>query len=326
MNTISNQRTRTTLLPVGFILILMLGVIGCTEHDPRLNTPTSGRMILYVEEGYAPLFRPLVDSFHARTPATSIEVREIDARQGVTRLLNDFIADTSRADTSTSVALIMARRLLDDERDAIMSRGLETILYEMTIGYDGLAVAVPDNSPLRQTTVEQLRKGLVTEGRTSGTLQEGTGEEGVRFIFPGVNSSVYRFVQDNLLDSAERPAPEVFAVETVDSLLDLVAAGRGVGIAGWYPMQRRGDAVRTLDLGGRDSTGAAMKPVPVHVTSLVMGLYPLKLPIVGYTLGGRNSLGNGFLNWIALSSDPQQYIVNQGLEGENVRYRFEREE
>lgn len=314
------------MLPIGLILILVLGVVGCTEHDPRLNTPTSGRMVLYVEEGYAPLFRPLVDSFQARTPATSIEIREVDARQGVTRLLNDFIADTSRADTSTSVALIMARRLLDDERDAIMSRGLENVLYEMTIGYDGLAVAVPENSPLQQTTVEQLREGLMTEGRTSEVLQEGTGGEAVRFIFPGTNSSVFRYIQENLLDSAAQPAPQVMAVGTVDSLVDLVAAGRGIGVAGWYPMQREEKAIRILDLGGRDSTGAEMKPVRVHVTSLVMGLYPLKLPIVGYTLGGRNSLGNGFLNWIALSSGPQQHLVNHGVEGENIRYRFEREE
>lgn len=326
MKTIRTHILWKSLLPVGLILILMLGITGCTEHDPRLNTPTSGRMILYIEEGYAPLFRPMVDSFQARTPATSIEIREIDARQGVTRLLNDFIADTSRADTSTSVALIMARRLLDDERDAIMSRGLEDVLYEMTIGHDGLAVAVPESSPLQQTTVEQLREGLMTEGRTSEVLQEGTGGETARFIFPGVNSSVFRFVQENLLDSAAQPAPQVMAVGTVDSLVDLVAAGRGIGIAGWYPMQREGKAIRILDLGGRDTTGAVMKPVRVHVTSLVMGLYPLKLPIVGYTLGGRNSLGNGFLNWIALSSGPQQHLVNQGVEGENVRYQFEREE
>lgn len=320
------MKTTTHTISLTLCLILSIAVTSCDENDPRLNTPTSGRLVLYVEPGYAPLFGPLVDSFEARTPATSIEVREIDARQGVTRLLNDFITDTARADTSVSVALIMGRRLLDDEREAIVSRGLENRLYEMTIGHDALAVAVPESSSLQQTTVGKLRQALVTERRTDGMLGEGTGGEPVRFILPDPNSSAFHAITTRVLDSGAALARPVRTVGTADSVASLVAAGEGIGIAGWYPLQRNLDGIRILELGGRDSTGAEMRPVRVHVTSLVMGLYPLKMPIVGYTVGGRNSLGNGFLNWIALSTAPQQYLVEQGLEGENVRYRFERQE
>lgn len=320
----SNMRTVPLLLVSAILAPLLL--IGCEEHDPSVNTPTSGRLILFVEAEYAPLIRPLVDSFQLRTPSTSIELREIEARAGVQEFLNAFITDTTRADTSASVALIIGRRLLNDEREAIVSRGLESRLHELTIGYDGIAVAVAEDSPLRETTVARLKEALVTKSRPASTLQEGAGSAPVRFLFGGANSSAYSFVRENLL--GDRGSPEAGArwVGDRDSLLDMVAAGEGVAVGGWYTLSDSSRGIRTLALGGPDTNGVDRKPVPVHITSLVMGLYPFETPIVGYALGNRNSLGNGFLNWIALSGGPQQYIANQGVEPENVRFRFEREE
>ncbi len=313
-------------MKIFLFLCATIVLIGCGEHNPNVNTPTSGRLLLFVEAEYAPLIRPLVDSFQARTPSTSVEVREVNAREGVQLFLNTYLADTARSDTSVSVALIMGRRLLVDEGEAIRSRALDGQLHELTIGYDALAIAVPENSALKETTVENLKRALATEKRTGSTLQEGGGSAPIRLLFPSQNSAPYTFVRDSLLDGAESPASDARWVENRDSLLDMVAAGEGIAIGGWFPLSDSGRGIRTLAMGGVDSNGTATKPVPVHITSLVMDLYPLEFPIVGYALGNRNSLGNGFINWIALSGDPQQNIANRGVEPENVRFRFEREE
>ncbi len=330
MSIINRQKQRdnmrTTPLLLLSTLLAPLFIVGCQEHDPSLNTPTSGHLILFVEAEYAPLIRPLVDSFQLRTPSTSIELREIEARAGVQEFLNAFITDTTRSDTSASVALIIGRRLLDDEREAIVSRGLEPRLHELTIGYDGIAVAVAESSSLKETTVARLTEALATKSRPESTLQEGAGSTPIRFLFGPANSSSYAFVRDNLLGDLESPEGGARWIGDRDSLLDMVAAGEGVAIGGWYSLSDSSRGIRTLALGGIDTNGVESRPVPVHISSLVMNLYPLETPIVGYALGNRNSLGNGFLSWIALSGDPQQYIANRGVEPENVRFRFEREE
>ena len=253
-------------------------------------------------------------------------MREIEARSGVQEFLNAYITDTAKTETTPSVALIIGRRLLDDEQEAIAGRGLTGSLHELTIGYDAVAVAVAEGSPLKETTVEQLRAGLAMKSRPASTLQDDAGSTPVRFLFGPANSSAYTFVRRNLLGDLESPESGARWVGDRDSLLDLVASGEGVAIGSWYALSDSARGIRTLALGETDSNGVAQKPVPAIVPTLVMNTYPLEMPIIGYALGNRNSLGNGFLNWIALSGDPQQYIANRGVEPENVRFRFEREE
>lgn len=307
-----------------FTLLIFLSLPaapGCDSYNPDRSTATSGRLVVLVDEMYAPLIREMADTFMTRSPATRVTVQPIAARTAVQEWINRHLADTSTADTATTLAIILGRELLADEKQAIAERNLNVSLIEIPIAYDGLAVVVPQHSPLQHTTVEQLRTALSTEGRTTDVLQEGAGEERQRFIFSDPNSSAYGLVRDKLLEQGEPAAPAAFR-KTTDSVLDAVAAGEGIALMSWYRASLDSNRVRTLELGFTDSTGTVHPPVQVHPSSLVMGLYPLKLRIVGLTFAGVNSTANGFLTWLAQSA--QRDLVNRGLEGENVRYTFTR--
>lgn len=300
---------------------IVLGTSGCDSYNPDKSTATSGRLIVLVDEMYAPLIREMADSFKLRSPATTITVEPITARAGVQEWINRKLADTVTSDTATTLAIVLGRELLADEKQAIAERNLNAQLIEIPIGYDGLAVVVPNESPLHQTTVEQLQAALVAEGRTANALQEGAGESTLRFIFPDPNSSAYSMVRTALLNQGEPAAPVSYR-RTTDSVLDAVAAGEGIAIMGWYRAALDSTRVRTLAVGYTDSTGTAHPPNRVHPTSLVMGLYPLKLRIVGFTFAGVNTTANGFLTWLAQSA--QSELVKRGLEGQNIHYRFEK--
>ena len=273
--------------------------IGCDSQNTERNTATSGRLLVLVDEMYEPLIRELADTFMSRTPARTITVQPLLARTAVQELVNRYLTDSIIADTTTRVALILGRELLEDERKIIQERGLGEGLIEIPIAYDGLAVVVPQSSPLRETTRERLEAALQTKNRTANDLQDGAGTEVLRFIFTDPNSSAYSIVKGSLLKSGEPSSPARY-FRTSDSVLEAVATNEGIALMGWYPAHQDSTRVQTLKMGFTDSIGLIQPPTPVHTVTLVMDKYPLKLPIVGYTFASVNSLANGFLTWLAL--------------------------
>lgn len=307
-------------------LSITLALASCGEQNPNVNTATSGRMILLVEEGYADLFEGFADRFEERVGSATIEVRSVTARAGVEEMINTFLADTARSDTAVSISLIMARDLLPDERQLLEERNLAERLSTVLIGYDGLALAVAEQSPIEEGTVDGLRLALDREDPTANDLMPGGPTTTLRFLFGSPNSGPYAFVRDSLLDSdSSRPAAPASWVDDPSELVAKVAAGEGVGISGWYLLSDSTAGIRTLRMSRTVGSGERA-PVRVHVTSLVMGIYPMKIPIIGFTLGPTNSLGNGFLQWVGLSEEPQRELATIGLEPENVRFEFTTEE
>lgn len=306
---------------IGLLVAFLMIAIGCDSQNPERNTATSGRLLVLVDEMYEPLIRELADTFMSRTPARTITVQPLLARTAVQELINKYLADSLITDTTTRVAMILGRELLDDERQAIQEKGLDNGLIEIPIGYDGLAVVVPNSSPLQETTRERLKAALATKSRTANDVQEGAGTDVLRFIFTDPNSSAYNFIRQSLLEN-QPPASPARHYQTSDSVLEAVANNEGVGLMGWYPAHQDSARVQTLKMGFTDSTGLVHSATRVHTVTLVMDKYPLKLPLVGYTFASVNSLANGFLTWLALGQDAQEGLANRGLQPKNLRFRF----
>ncbi|MCE2502854.1 MAG: substrate-binding domain-containing protein [Chlorobi bacterium] len=305
----------------GLTAILFLVMLsGCEPHDTSKNSPTSGSLILYVDETYVELIRPLADSFTTSyAPAMSIDIKTLQARDAVEELINQHLADTSLSNTAAAVGIIIGRELLEDERRIIGERNLNQRLLEIPLAWDGLALVVPNESPLKETTVAQLREALITEDRRANVLQEGSGNEQLRFVFTSPNSSSYGYVREHLLKGDE-PASPARWLGTADSAIDQIANGEGIGLMAWYRAHQDSVRLRTLKVGYADSTGIINPPVRVHTVSLVMDKYPMKLHVVGYSLAGTKSPANGFLSWLASSDIAQQQMAKKGLEPENVRF------
>ncbi len=306
----------------GAAILLMLALIaaaGCEPPDPNQNTSTSGRLVVYVDEIYAPMFRVLADSFMAKSPNAKIEIHEAPARMVMQDLFDAAARDTNRTDTGTASAAIIGRMLLPDEEQAIIAAGFDS--KEYVLAYDGLAVVVPVSSSIRSSTVERLQQALSSRAPAFSALDSTASGEPLRFILPDQNSSVYVLARRLLLNDSNIAAPARY-LGTGDSVLSAVAGGDGIGLIGWLAAHRDSTRLRTLPLGFIDSTGGVHPPAGIHPTSLVTGAYPLKQPIVGYTFGLNRSLAVGFLAWLARGQDAQFYMGHQGLQPENTKIRI----
>jgi DNA-binding transcriptional LysR family regulator len=308
-----------TILQQAAIAILAIAVLGCEAPNPNANTSTSGQLILYVDEMYAPLIKALADTFMVRSPNAKIEIRSVPARMAVQGLLDMQARKIPITDTTASVAAIIGRKLLPDEHDLITAAELNE--KEYVIGYDGIAAVVPLSSSLKETTLERLRQAISSPTPTVSMLDSTAGGEPLRFILPDQYSSTFQVVRSTLLKNANPAAPARY-YSTGDSVLNAVAAGEGIALTGWYVAHRDSARLRALKMGYTDSGNVVHFPVAVHPSSLVMGLYPLKQPLVGYTFSLTSSLAVGFLAWMSRSQDAQYFLTYRNFQPENVKLRL----
>lgn len=289
---------------------------GCEPPDPNANTPTTGRLILFVDEMYAPLISALRDTFALRSPNARIEIHAVPARVAIEEMLRADVGTQVRRDTTATVAAVIGRRLIADEEVAARQTGDELNTY--VIAYDGLVAAVAVDSPMRQTTLERLRNALKSPPGYPLSIDSVAGSGTTQFLVPNQYSSTFMVVRGELLGDANIAAP-VRYFATSDSVADLAAAGEGIALLGWYRVNRDSARLRPLLMGHNDPRGRYIPPVRVHPSTLVTGTYPLRQPIVGFTLAPMNSLANGFLTWLARSQDAQYFLVYRGLQPENVK-------
>lgn len=302
----------------GILLVALVAmtVAGCEPPDPNANTPTSGRLILFVDEMYAPLVRALADTFALRSPNAKIEVHSVPARMAVEELLRADVGPAARRDTTASIAIVIGRRLLKDEQQAIDDARVQLNSY--VIAHDGLVFVVPIASAIEATTMERLRVALRGTEDNSMTLDSANSTPVKQFTVPNQNSSTFMELRRQLLNDSNIAAPVRYFASS-DSVVEVVVAEGGVGILPWYRAHRDSARIRPLRVGHTDSLKRYIEPVRVHPATLVTNTYPLKQPIVGFTLAPTNSLANGFLTWLARGQDAQYFLVYQGLQPENVK-------
>lgn len=80
------RSVRAMAICLAALAILLPALPGCEAPNPNANTPTSGKLVVYVDEIYAPLFRTLADTFKLRSPNAKVDVRGVTARAGVQEL------------------------------------------------------------------------------------------------------------------------------------------------------------------------------------------------------------------------------------------------
>ena len=300
------------------MLISLFVISACQEPDPKSNTATSGKLILYVDELYVPIIKSLVDSFKVKVPKTDITIVRMNCREALDKLFQDQVNISTSLDTSASVAAIVGRDLILDERNALAKNGIA--IKEYPIANDGLALVAAKNSKLEKTNKENLIKALNIPGMVYNDLDSNKGIEKVNFILNNQNSSSHESIKKQLTNGNNIRAFVQF-YSTSDSVINEFSKSNSISIMSWYRAHQDSSKVKTLELGWTDSSNI-YPPVIVNQSTLVMGRYPIKQTITGYTFAVSNSSAVGFLAWISKSGISQKYLVSKGLQGLNIKFKL----
>ncbi len=291
------MRLSVVLLGVG-----LLWSIGCTQQQERqaeeiVETPTSGKAVIYCDDAVVPLFQPLVQKFEAAYPDAEVVLEPIAARKAVGKLFR-----------GEARAVILCRDYLPDEDSLIRVHKIH--FPEITFAKDALVFYAHPDFPLDTISDAQLKmvfqKGVRLEQLFHLTQH-------LTIVAPNELSSVYANVMKFLTNGKPIRYP-LKLLPDADAVYQYVRQHpEALGI-GYLSQVALDTTVKMLRVGFVDTTGAYVYPTRYpHQTLIVLGLYPYVVPIRGVLREDIRNLPWGV--FMFLERDPQAttYYKDRGI-------------
>lgn len=272
-----------------------------TGNTGPVDTPTSGKVAIAVDETFAPIARAELDVFHAFYPKAHINAHYLPDAHALDLLAKD----------SVRIAL-MARELNAEELKALQNgtRRVRTT----AIARDAVALIVHSSQQDTTLTMAQLRDML--SGKSAGWKG---GSTPLRLVFDHAASSTVRFMKG--VAGGALPADRSYAVDSSQAVIDYVAQHPGsIGMIGVNWISDMDDAsvmgfrdkVRVLSIApdeGQPGAGSYYQPFQAYIAQQH---YPLTRKIYVHSREPRNGLGTGFTAFLA-GEKGQRIILKSGL-------------
>jgi len=277
------------------------------QPKQKLETPTSGKLLICVSESHAALIQKEANKFDSLYTEAKITVASTTTREAFVNLLND------------SVRAIITDRLLNAEEQKIAAEA-ELDLRRIRIAEDALAIIVNRANGLESISKESLAAILTRKIVSWKELPDSKLNDPIELALTGRNSGAYELLQKYFFSLPQEIAPTVVPASQ-DEVLEYVGNHtEAIGLISLacykHPttkqtVQDTTGTVRALAFAGTDSLGQPAK-FRLHQYNVYLGRYPMHYPVYFYFNTKRSLLAAGFGSF--LSSLPgQQIILNWGL-------------
>ncbi len=291
-----------TLLLAGSLAVLSL--VACKTRPQE--TPTSGKLTLYVSDSHLSLVKKEADLFTSLYTGARIDLLSASTRECLVHLLND------------SVRLVLTDRPLNDEERQIIKKA-ELNIDSIKVAQDALALLVNRVNSLESISMADFAAIVdqkitawqqLPESRLTGPLQ---------FVATGKNSGAYELLKNHFLKREKDFVPAVIAGGQSQVVEYVAKNPQALGLASLACFkedtlktltEEPDGAVRTLAFAAVDSTGAPVN-YRLHQANVYMKKYPLHYPLYVY-FNRKSLLATGFCAFIA-SAPGQKIILNSGL-------------
>lgn len=195
------------------------------------------------------------------------------------------------------------------EKELAQARELGLRLTEIVIGFDGVAVIVHRDNPVRSLSVAQL-SSLFT-GKITNWKALGGKDDPIRLISRPSYSGTHVFFKEKALRRGNAKGPEEFAPQTellednADIVREVSKDPRAVSYVGlgWVS-----PSLRAVPIAER--TGDA--PVPAAFESVRSGKYPLYRPLLLYVAGTPKPASADFIRYV-LSTEGAAIMTRNGF-------------
>lgn len=273
-----------------------------TKDGKALDTPTTGRITIAVDEVAVPIIRSTVATFEGVYTTAKVEAKTLPQEVGFQLLLQD------------SVRMVVGSRKLDaKERAVFAERNITPHEYEYAL--DAVAVIVHPTNADTLLTLDRLR------GILAGETLTWPGRPGLKIV-PVLDhgSSANAMFLEQKLGLIGRLSASVYATGNTEKVLDYVATNPGaIGFIGVgyvsdldSPRQRAfRDGIRVASI-STAQVAADSNSYPPYQAYLSLKKYPLARMLYIVSGEARSGLGTGFASW-ALSEKGQRIVLKAGL-------------
>jgi len=277
---------------------------GSGSGEP-IDTPTSGKVSISVDETFAPILESQVDTFQKLYPDAHVKA----TYQPEDSVMLDFLND--------KVKLAVVSRDLNAAEKAELAKQTMTPITTH-VGIDGLAIILHPSNPDSLLTLTQLRS--IFSGQTTSWKKIGgqTKLGDINVVFDANRSSTLRFVRDSLL-RGQPLTKRVFAAKSNPEALAYVASHpAAIGVVGINWVSDHDDPnvmsfLRTVQVAAitarpNPTKDDYIRPYQRYLAPYTpqqlqadhdLQRYPLQRNIYIISREARTGLGSGFASFVA---------------------------
>jgi phosphate transport system substrate-binding protein len=285
------------------LIALTLILVSCDnyfQNDYKDNSPTSGKLKVYYDEGIHRQLQTLVYTFEALYSDVFIETVMASESAALLALLSD-----------SCEAVMIPRRPGADEMRAFASRRYKPDYSAVAL--TGVAVIASTNYDADSIAVEELKALL--SGSLSSAGDE-TGKPAITVLFGGNNSSVLHYMKDSVLNSKVLSS-NCNVLQSSEECINYVAANaNAIALIDFAWLSDVDDSLTKANAGRikflkveNSRIGRAVYP---NQSTFKLGEYPFTRTVFVIRKTGEFSLAKGFESFVA-GPKGQTKFLKQGL-------------
>lgn len=270
-------------------LVLSLFALGCSKKD-KGNTQNKKSVTIKGSDTMVHLMSTLAEAFMKKNPEVQVSVTGGGSGTGIAALIN-----------GTTDICASSRDMQQKEKDQAKEKNINPV--EKVVAFDGIAIVVNPDNPVKDITLEQLKK--IYTGAYKNWKELGGPDQAINVLSRESNSGTYVFFQEHVLNK-ENYAPTVKLMPASSSIVQSVSSDKwSIGYVG-LGYTKEGN-VKVVPV-KKDANGAAV--MPTHETVLDK-TYSIARPLYLYFNGEPSDNNKVFLEF-ATSPDGQKIVEETG--------------
>jgi len=287
------------------ILLIAVCVLASTscdnyfKNDYTDNSPTSGKLVVFCEEGLSDQIGSQIYAFESKYPNAKIEMKVRSDADAIQALYND-----------SCKAIVISRELSTAEKKQMASKNYQPQCSN--VAYSGVALITNTNTKLGKLSLVQLREMLTQPFVCTDSIDANCK---MTVVFESNRSSVVYYLRDSLLKGKEFSQNCSALKNSLEVINYVVKTPNAVGFIDFAWLSDKDDSIYKATAGkikfipvGKGN-GAYYEP---NQSSFKTGEYPLVRKVYVYRHAPEFSLAKGFESFVA-GPVGQTIFLKQGL-------------
>lgn len=283
------MKNATIKLTVLTLILFAFAAAGCAKKDKQ-NTENKKSVTIKGSDTMVHLMSTLAEAFMKKNPEIQVSVTGGGSGTGIAALIN-----------GTTDVCASSRDMQQKEKDLAKEKNINPV--EKTIAFDGIAIVVHPDNPIKDITMEQLKK--IYTGAYKNWKELGGPDQPITTLSRESNSGTYVFFQEHVLNK-ENYAPTVKLMPASSSIVQTVSADKwSIGYVG-LGYTKEGN-IKVVPVKKDDASVAI---IPTHET-ILNKTYSIARPLYLY-FNGEPANNNKVLLDFAMSPDGQKIVEETG--------------
>ncbi len=276
---------------------------GCSDYfknDYDDNSPTSGKLKVYYDEGLRLHVKNQTRTFESHYANAEVELVECSENDAVQALFND-----------SCDAIIISRLLSAQEKQAFQSKKFNPSFT--AVAKSGVALITNVNTPVSYLSYTVLKQ-LLTQSYWANDSLGNTNK--IKVAFDKNNSSVLHYLSDSILDG-QKFSPDCNSLNSTLEAINYVAQNKNtIAFIDFAWLSDADDSIYKANVNKIKFVGLSKSKTNEfeypNQSSFKLGTYPLIRTIYVYKKTGDFTLAKGFESYVA-GPKGQLTFLKQGL-------------